>query len=102
MRRCMRWRGGAGFRLGLFAGQEIRLIKGPLFVGQPYELEREIIALSESARTESVWVRTTVRDGQTGERVAEMILNSATMKASYPGYEAEAASLASGANSQRL
>lgn len=97
----------AGFRgrgpvVGLFAGQEIRLIKGPLFAGQPYELEREIIALSESARTESVWVRTTVRDGQTGERVAEMILNSATMKASYPGYEAEAASLASGANSQRL
>jgi hypothetical protein len=97
----------AGFRgrgpvVGLFAGQEIRLIKGPLFVGQPYELEREIIALSESARTESVWVRTTVRDGQTGERVAEMILNSATMKASYPGYEAEALSLASGANSQRL
>ena len=37
-----------------------------------------------------------------GERVAEMILNSATMKASYPGYEAEALSLASGANSQRL
>jgi hypothetical protein len=97
----------AGFRgrgpvVGLFAGQEIRLIKGPLFAGQPYELEREIVALSESARTESVWVRTTVRDGQTGERVAEMILNSATMKASYPGYEAEAASLASGANSQRL
>ena len=97
----------AGFRgrgpvVGLFAGQEIRLIKGPLFAGQPYELEREIIALSESARTESVWVRTTVRDGQTGERVAEMILNSATMKASYPGYEAEAASLASGATSQRL
>ena len=58
----------AGFRgngpaVGLFAGQEIRLIQGPLFVDHPYELEREIVALSESARTESVWVRTRIFDG---------------------------------------
>lgn len=81
-------RGGA---IGLFAAQEIRLVAGPLFVDHPYELEREIIALSESARTESMWVRTRVFDGETRRLVAEMILNSAVMKASYPGYEAEAA-----------
>jgi hypothetical protein len=39
--------------IGLFAGQEIRLIRGPLFVDHPYDLEREVIALSESPRTES-------------------------------------------------
>ena len=60
----------AGFRargpaIGLFAGQEIRLLAGPLFVNQPYELERDIIALSESARTELVLVRTRVTDGLT-------------------------------------
>ena len=88
----------AGFRprgpaVGLFAGQEIRLIRGPLFVGHPYELEREIVALSESARTESTWIRTRVRDGETGEPVAEMILNSAVLKASYADYEREAEAL---------
>lgn len=85
----------AGFRtrqpsVGLFAGQQIRLLNGPLFVGQAYELQREIIALSESARTESMWVRTTVTDASTRQAVAEMILNSAVLKASYPPYEAEA------------
>ncbi|MDM0044058.1 hypothetical protein QTH91_06165 [Variovorax dokdonensis] len=80
--------------VGLFAGQQIRLLRGPLFVGQRYELEREIIALSESARTESVWVRTRVFEAS-GERtpVAEMILNGAVMKASYPRYDEEAKAL---------
>ncbi|WP_218884012.1 hypothetical protein [Burkholderia guangdongensis] len=80
--------------VGLFAGQQIRLIRGPLFVGQPYELEREIIALSESARTESVWVRTRVYEASaTRPLVAEMILNGAVMKASYPRYDEEAREL---------
>ena len=84
---------GHGPAIGLFAGQEIRLIKGPLFVDHPYELEREIMALSESARTESVWVRTRIFDGESRECVGEMILNSATLKASYALYEAEARQL---------
>jgi hypothetical protein len=80
--------------VGLFAGQEIRLIKGPLFVDQDYELEREIVALSESARTESVWVKTRVYEASAARPlVAEMILNGAVMKASYPGYEREAREL---------
>lgn len=84
---------GRGPAVGLFAGQQIRLVQGPLFVDHPYELEREIIALSESARTESVWVRTRIRDGQTQALVAEMVLNSATLKASYAAYDDEARAL---------
>jgi hypothetical protein len=42
-----------GPSVGLFAGLEIKVIKGPLFVGNRYELERELVALSESKRTES-------------------------------------------------
>jgi hypothetical protein len=77
--------------VGLFAGQQIRLIQGPLFVDQPYELEREIVALSESARTESVWIKTRVYEASAARPlVAEMILNGAVMKASYPHYEEEA------------
>lgn len=79
--------------VGLFAGQQIKLVAGPLFVDHPYELEREIVALSESARTESTWVQTRVFDGQTQALVAEMILNSAVLKASYPRYEEEAKAL---------
>jgi hypothetical protein len=84
---------GRGPAVGLFAGQEIRLIKGPLFVDHPYELEREIVALSESARTESVWVRTRIFDGESRALVGEMILNSATLKASYANYDSEARAL---------
>tara|TARA_R110002073_G_scaffold921_9_gene6686 strand:+ start:6208 stop:7143 length:936 start_codon:yes stop_codon:yes gene_type:complete len=82
-----------GPAVGLFAGQEIKLIKGPLFVGQPYLLEREIVALSESRRTESNWVKTSVFDPDSRELVAEVILNSATMKDSYAKYAEEAATL---------
>lgn len=84
---------GRGPAVGLFAGQQIRLVAGPLFVGQTYDLEREIVALSESARTESNWVRTRVFEAGTRRLVAEMILNGATLKASYANYEKEAREL---------
>ena len=84
---------GRGPAVGLFAGQEIRLLQGPLFVDHPYELEREIVALSESARTESVWLRSRIVDGISRALVAEMILNSATLKASYAAYDREAQAL---------
>jgi hypothetical protein len=85
---------GRGPAIGLFADQEIRLIRGPLFVDQPYELEREVVALSESPRTESAWIRTRVFDAERRALVAEMILNHAVMKASYAAYDREAAALA--------
>ena len=88
----------AGFRtrgpaVGLFAAQEVKLINGPLFVDQPYLLEREIIALSESKRTESNWILTRVIDAESKALCAEVVLNSATMKNSYAKYEEDAAAL---------
>ncbi|HSG88739.1 MAG TPA: hypothetical protein VLA56_05980 [Pseudomonadales bacterium] len=82
-----------GPAVGLFADQEVRMIDGPLFVNHPYRLEREIIALSESARTESNWIRTRVLDGEDGRLVCEAILNSATVKASYANYDEDAKAL---------
>lgn len=77
--------------VGLFADQEIRMIDGPLFVGEDYLIRREIVALSESKRTESYWVRSRIYDA-TGEILkAEMLLNHATLKHSYPHYEEESA-----------
>jgi hypothetical protein len=75
-----------GPAVGLFADQEIRMIDGPLFVGEDYVIRRSIAALSESRRTESYWVRTKIYDS-TGTRLkAEMLLNHASLKHSYAGY----------------
>ncbi len=75
-----------GPAVGLFADQEIRMIDGPLFVGETYLLRREIVALSESRRTESYWIRTRIFDAAGTHLRAEMLLNHALMKNSYAGY----------------
>jgi hypothetical protein len=74
-----------GPAVGLFADQEIRMIEGPLFVGETYVLRREIVALSESRRTESYWVRTRIFDAKGRRQVAEMLLNHASLKDSFAG-----------------
>ncbi|MFO1117329.1 MAG: hypothetical protein U1E28_16735 [Beijerinckiaceae bacterium] len=79
-----------GPAVGLFADQEIRMIEGPLFVGEEYVIRREIAALSESKRTESYWVRSRIFDASGKKQVAEMLLNHATLKHSYAGYDAAA------------
>jgi len=76
--------------IGLFADLEVRMIKGPLFVGQNYQLEREVVGLGESKRTESMWIKTYIRDSETGELLATTLLNSATLKQSYAHYAEEA------------
>ena len=70
--------------LGLRAGP----IKGPTHfsqfaAGQPHG----------PGRFSRPWVRTQVLDGNSGALVAEMVLNSATLKASYARYDEEARSL---------
>ena len=80
-----------GPAVGLFADQEIRMIRGPLFVGEDYVIRREIAALAESRRTESYWVRTRIFDSTGQTQVAEMLLNHATLKDSYAGYADEKA-----------
>jgi hypothetical protein len=67
-------------------------LRGPLFVGESYTTEREVVALSGSRRTESMWVRTTVLDGGNAP-VATMLLNLASIKQSYTPYEKEYAAL---------
>ena len=63
-------------------------MRGPLFAGQEDQTEREVIALSGSRRTESLWVRTTVFSGD-NVPVASMLLNLASMKDSYSNYAGE-------------
>jgi hypothetical protein len=79
-----------GPAVGLFADQEIRMLDGPLIVGEDYLIRREIAALAQSRRTESYWVRTRIFDATGTTQKAEMLLNHATLKDSYAGYPAGA------------
>ena len=72
--------------IGLFADQEIRMVDGPLFVGEDYLIRREVVALSESKRTESYWVRSRIYSADGSQLKAEMLLNHATLKHSYADY----------------
>ena len=78
-----------GPAVGLFADQEIRLIKGPLFANEPYELDTEVVFLSGSRRTESMWLRTQVYAPGGQDILASMLLNVASLKDSYANYAGE-------------
>lgn len=75
-----------GPSVGLFADQEIKLIDGPLMVDTPYVIRREVVAMSESRRTESYWVMATVHDAETDAVRCEALLNHAVLKDSYADY----------------
>ena len=70
--------------VGLFADQQIRLHAGPLAPGIGYRLERQIVALTETPKTESMWLHSRLLLGE--DTIAEMLLNQAFLKASSPLY----------------
>lgn len=80
-----------GPSVGLFLDLEIKLLAGPVFVGHDYVLEREVVGLGQSRRTESHWVRTDVTDAETGALVAQVLLHSGVFKESYAGYPVDPA-----------
>jgi len=75
-----------GPAIGLFLDLEIRLLAGPIFVGQDYLVDREVVGLGQSRRTESYWVRSTLTDATTGTIAASVLLHSGVFKESYAGY----------------
>ena len=77
-----------GPSVGLFLDLEVELVAGPLFVGHDYVLEREVVGLGQSRRTESSWARTDVTDATSGVLVARVLLHSGVFKESYAGYPA--------------
>jgi hypothetical protein len=78
-----------GPALGLFLDLEIRLVEGPVFAGQTYRVEPEVVGLGQSRRTESYWTRTTLTDTGTGRVAAVVLLHSGVFKESYAGYPKE-------------
>ena len=60
-----------------------------MFVGQEYRVDREVVGLGQSRRTESYWVQTTLTDAATGDPAATVLLHSGVFKDSYAGYPAD-------------
>ncbi len=75
-----------GPALGLFLDLEVRMLAGPVFVDEEYELHREIVGLGESRRTESYWTETTVTEQRSGKAVAIVLLHQGVFKESYADY----------------
>jgi len=71
--------------VALFGGCEVVLHKGPVFVGQEYEVTRELVGKGETPRAEFNWVRSVLR--LKGSIVAEMTLQTMMLKSSFDGYE---------------
>jgi hypothetical protein len=78
-----------GPAIGLFIDLEVRLVDGPLFVGEDYLLDREVLAVGQSRRVESHWVETRISSAATGAHVATVLLHSGVFKASYAEYPAD-------------
>ena len=78
-----------GPSLGLFLDLEVRMLDGPVFVDEPYEIHREIVGLSQSRRTESFWTESTVTEQRSGKAVAIVLLHQGIFKESYAEYPRE-------------
>ena len=75
-----------GPALGLFLDLEVRMLDGPVFVDEPYEIHREVVGLSQSRRTESYWTESTVTEQRSGKAVAVVLLHQGVFKESYAEY----------------
>jgi hypothetical protein len=71
-----------GPAVGLFGAIELQSIDGPARAGVTYKVRAEILALSESPKTENVWYRAWAADPDTGKDVTSMLMYLRYMKAS--------------------
>ena len=79
-----------GPRVGLFGAIEIRFRHGPVFLDQGYDVSGEIVALSQTPKTEVLWFDSWAEAG--GRRVARMRMMLRSMKAASPQLYPELAS----------
>lgn len=85
------FRRSLGPRVGLFGAIEIRFAAGPVFLHRSYRVSGEVIALSETPKTEVLWFDSRAV-GEDGVLVAEMRMMLRQMKQSSPLYQEQAAS----------
>ncbi|MGA0600120.1 hypothetical protein ACO2Q3_05385 [Caulobacter sp. KR2-114] len=77
------FRAGDGF-VGMFGAIELQFLDGPVFIDRDYLCDGQILALSESPKTEIAWYESILRPADGGDPVARLILMSRLLKASSP------------------
>ena len=77
--------------VGLFLDLEVRLLDGPLFVSEHYDVVHTIVGMSESRRTESFWTQSAITPAGGGTTIATVLLHQGVFKDSFPDYPREAA-----------
>jgi hypothetical protein len=80
-----------GPHVGLFGAIEIRFFSGPVLVDQPYRVTGEVVALTDSPKTEGLWYDSHATD-DAGRPVADMRMYHRQLKASSPKYRDAVAS----------
>jgi acyl dehydratase len=75
-----------GPHVGLFGAIEIRFQHGPVLIDQTYTVTGEVVALSQTPKTEVLWFASRALD-QDGALIAEMRMMSRQMKLSSPLYQ---------------
>jgi hypothetical protein len=79
-----------GPHVGLFGAIEIRFHRGPVLIDQIYTVTGEVVALSQTPKTEVLWFDSRALS-QDGALVAEMRMMSRQMKLSSPLYQNQGA-----------
>ena len=75
--------------VGLFGAIEVQYLDGPVVAGHDYLAQGEVVALSDSPKTEIVWYTATLRDPDSGAAVARMTKMDRLMKDASPLWSAD-------------
>ena len=76
-----------GDHVGLFGAIEIRFRSGPVLLDTPYRVAGEVVAVSQTPKTEVMWFDSWAHDAS-GKLVAEMRMMLRQLKQSSPLYQA--------------
>jgi hypothetical protein len=72
--------------VGMYGAIEVRHVNGPLFLDTEYEVTGEVLAVSESPKTEVLWFRTEARPQGSDLVAAELTMMTRLLKDSSPLY----------------
>ena len=70
--------------VGLFSAIEFQFLNGPVCAETDYRARGEVLALTDSPKTESVWYESTLSDAKDDKPVASMLMMSRVLKNSSP------------------
>ena len=70
--------------VGMFGAIELQFLNGPVLVDYDYLADGEVLALTESPKTEAAWFESSIRPASGGPPVARMLLLTRLLKGSSP------------------